>query len=164
MAARKFEFDALIKKHGKTDGGFIEFPWDVQKEFGKGRVKVMALFDGLPYRGSLVKMGGDCHWLGITKELRKSLGKNPGDTIHVVITEDKEERSVEIPDDLNKELKKHPDLLSFFNGLAYTHRKEYVRWITEAKKEETRKNRVIKAIELLTAKAKNPSEKKEKGF
>jgi len=64
MAAKIFEFDALIRSNDKVNAGFIEFPYDVVKEFGgKGRVKVKALIDGCPYRGSLAKMGGDCHLL-----------------------------------------------------------------------------------------------------
>ncbi|MFZ2287412.1 MAG: DUF1905 domain-containing protein [Bacteroidales bacterium] len=86
MVKKKFEFDALMKKHESLNAGFIDFPYDVRNGFGgKSRVKVKALIDGFPYAGSLVKMGGNCHWLGITKEVRKATGKNPGDTVHVVI-------------------------------------------------------------------------------
>lgn len=150
MAAKKYEFDALIKSNDSVNSGYIDFPFNVSKEFGgKGRVKVKALIDGCLYRGSLVKMGGDCHLLGITQNVRKETGKNPGDTVHVVLEEDADERIVEIPEDLLILLKKDPGLLMFFNSLSYTHRKEYVRWIVEAKKEETRKNRLVKAVELL---------------
>lgn len=161
MAVKKYEFDALIRSNDKVNSGYIDFPFDVSKEFGgKGRVKVKALIDGCLYRGSLVKMGGDCHWLGITQQLRKETGKNPGDTVHVIIEEDIEERIIEIPDDLLKVLEKEPDILRFFNNLSYTHRKEYVRWITEARKEETRIRRLTKAIELLKKSVKTPDEKR----
>lgn len=157
MASKKYEFDAIIRKNDKVDSGYIEFPYVASMEFGgKGRVKVKALIDGCPYRGSLVKMGGDCHILGITKQLRKETGKDPGETVHVILEEDTEERIVETPDDLLKLLKTEPELLNFFNGLSYTHRKEYVRWIIEAKKEETRKNRLVKAIGLLRKNIKTP--------
>jgi hypothetical protein len=150
MVTKKFEFDAVIKKPENVDSGYIEFPYDVKKEFGgKSRVKVKAVIDGVPYRGSLVNMGRGCHWLGITKEIRKATCKDPGDTVHVMIEEDREERTVEIPDDLLKLLEKEEGLLDYFNKLSYTHRKEYVRWIEEAKKEETRKNRLVKTIEML---------------
>ena len=157
MTAKKYEFDALIRKNDRVNSGYIDFPFDVRKEFGgKGRVKVKALIDGHPYRGSLVKMGGDCHLLGITQQLRKETGKNPGDTVHVVLEEDTDERIVETPEDLLELLKKEPVLLEFFNGLSYTHRKEYVKWIVESKKDETRKNRLIKAVELLKKNFKTP--------
>lgn len=149
MKNKKYEFDAVIRKNPNLDAGFIEFPYDVKKEFGKGRVKVKALIDGIEYRGSLVKMGGDCHWMGITQEIRKATGKNPGDMVHIVIQEDSEERTVDVPEELLSMLKKEPGILDYFNGLAFTHRKEYVRWIVEAKKEETRKNRLDKAIGMM---------------
>ena len=154
---KRFEFDAVINKHPELNAGFIEFPFDVKKEFnGKNRVKVKALIDGHSYKGSLVKMGSDCHWLGITQEIRKASGKNPGDKVHVIIEEDTEERIVEIPGDFMDLLKEEPVLLSYFNNLSFTHRKEYVRWITEAKKEDTRKRRLVKAIEMLGKNIKTP--------
>lgn len=157
MENRKFEFDAEIKKHPDLNAGFIEFPYDVKKEFGgKSRVKVKAFLDECLYRGSLVKMGGECHWLGITQQVRTSVGKDFGDIVHVIIEEDKEERTVEIPEDLLVLLKNEPETLDYFNNLSYTHKKEYVRWITEAKKEETRKNRILKAVEMLKGKIKTP--------
>jgi len=156
MPAKKFEFDALIKKHETLNSGFIEFPYDVMKEFGKGRVKVKALIDGFEYHGSLVKMGGDSHWIGINQEVRKEIGKDPGDEVHVVIEEETEERTVEVPDDLLKLMQKEPEVLAFFNKLSFTHKKEYVRWITEAKREETRKVRLVKAIEMMKKDVKTP--------
>ena len=157
MAEKKYEFDALIKSNDKVNSGYIDFPFDVSREFGgKGRVKVKAVIDGCIYRGSLVKMGGDCHLLGITQQIRKETGKNPGDTVHVILEEDAEERIIEAPEDLLKMLEKEPELLKFFNELSYTHRKEYVRWIVEARKEETRKRRLIKTIELLKKKVRTP--------
>lgn len=157
MAAKKYEFDALIRRNEKVNSGYIDFPFDVRKEFGgKGRVKVKALIDGCLYRGSLVKMGGDCHMLGITQRVRKETGKNPGDSVHIILEEDTEERIIETPEALLKLLKKEPELLKFFNGLSYTHRKEYIRWIVEARKEETRKNRLVKAMELIRKNVKTP--------
>jgi hypothetical protein len=152
----KYEFDAIMKKPEKVNSGYIEFPYDVKKEFNKNRVKVIARLDGFLYRGSLVKMGGDCHWLGITQETRKAIGKNPGDMVHIIIEEDIEERVVDIPEDFRKLMKKEPGLLDYFNSLSFTHRKEYVRWIVEAKKEETSNNRLGKAIEMLKEKKKTP--------
>lgn len=156
MPAKMFEFDALIKKHETLNSGFIDFPYDVRKEFGKGRVKVKALIDGVEYHGSLVKMGGDCHRIGINHEVRKETGKNPGDKVHVVIEEETEERTVEVPEDLLNLMQKEPAVLSFFNKLSFTHKKEYVKWIKEAKREETRKARLVKAIEMMKKKVKTP--------
>lgn len=71
MASKVYEFDALIKKVPDIDGAYIEFPYDVKQEFGKGRVKVHASFDGVPYDGSLVRMKTECHIIGIRKDIRK---------------------------------------------------------------------------------------------
>ena len=153
---KKFEFDAVINKHKNLNAGYIDFPYNVKKEFNKNRVKVKAIIDGCIYRGSLVKMGGDCHWLGITREVRKAIGKNPGDKVHVIIEEDTEERIVDVPVDFEELMKKEPSVFEYFNSLAFTHKKEYVRWIVEAKREETRNKRLSKAIEMLKARIKTP--------
>lgn len=82
-----YEFDAVIRKVPGIDGAYVEFPFDVKKEFGKGRVKVHAWFDGFPYDGSLVRMKTPGPIIGIRKEIRAAIGKQPGDTVHVMITE-----------------------------------------------------------------------------
>lgn len=82
-----YEFDAVIKKVPDIDGAYIDFPYDVREEFGKGRVKVNAQFDGVNYQGSLVKMKTVNHIIGIRKDIRKTINKEPGDTVHVKIWE-----------------------------------------------------------------------------
>jgi len=84
---KSYEFDAVIKKVPDIDGAYIEFPYDVKEEFGKGRVKVYATFDGEPYVGSLVRMGTPCHIIGIRKDIRAKINKQPGDIVHVTIRE-----------------------------------------------------------------------------
>lgn len=87
MNEKIYEFDAVIKKVPDIDGAYIDFPYDVREEFGKGRVKVHAVFDSVPYDGSLVKMKTPNHIIGIRKDIRQQIGKQPGDTIHVTIQE-----------------------------------------------------------------------------
>ncbi len=82
-----YEFDAIILKVPDIDGAYIEFPYDVRAEFGKGRVKVTAVFDGTSYDGSLVRMKTEKHIIGLRKDIRTVIGKQPGDTVHVVIKE-----------------------------------------------------------------------------
>lgn len=82
-----YEFDALIKKVPDIDGAYVEIPFDVKAEFGKGRVAVHATFDGEAYEGSLVKMKTPCHIIGIRKDIREKIGKQPGDIIKVTLTE-----------------------------------------------------------------------------
>lgn len=87
MNEKIYEFDGVIQKIPDKDGAYVEIPFDVREEFGKGRVKVYATFDGYPYEGSVVKMGTPCHIIGIRKDIRKEINKQPGDTIHVTIKE-----------------------------------------------------------------------------
>lgn len=82
-----YEFEAEIKKVPDIDGAYIEIPLDVKKEFNKGRVAVLATFDGVEYMGSLVKMKTLCHILGIRKEIRAQINKQPGDFIRVTLKE-----------------------------------------------------------------------------
>ena len=89
----EYTFDAVLHEIPENGGAYVVFPWDIRKEFGKGRVKVHATFDGVPYDGSVVNMGvkdenGEiCYVIGVLKAIRKELGKKDGDTIHVVIKE-----------------------------------------------------------------------------
>lgn len=87
MNPKRYEFDEVIQKVPDIDGAYVEFPYDVRAEFGKGRVKVRATFDGEPYDGSLVRMGTPGHILGLRKEIRAKIGKQPGDTVRVSLRE-----------------------------------------------------------------------------
>ncbi len=87
MNEKVYEFDTVIKKVPDIDGAYIDFPYDVKTEFGKGRVKVHATFDGVPYDGSLVRMKTPNHIIGLRKDIRAQIGKQPGETVHVTIQE-----------------------------------------------------------------------------
>jgi hypothetical protein len=95
MENRTYKFTAEIKQVPGIDGAYVIFPYDLKKEFGKGRIKVFAEFDGEPYNGSIVNMGlkNDdgtiCYIIGIRKDIRKKINKNFGDVIKVKITENK---------------------------------------------------------------------------
>ena len=88
---KTYEYDALLHEDPESGGASVIFPWDIRKEFGQGRVKVHAEFDGIPYDGSVVNMGvrnadgSVCYIIGVLKRIRNELHKNSGDTIHVVI-------------------------------------------------------------------------------
>ena len=90
---KKYEFDAVIHVDPESGGAYVAFPWDLRAEFGKGRLKVHAEFDGIPYDGSVVNMGvknadgSVCYVIGVLKAIRDRLGKGNGDSVHVVITE-----------------------------------------------------------------------------
>jgi hypothetical protein len=145
---KKQTFTAIIQNAG-GGGAFVEVPFDVEAEYGSKRPKVKALIEGVPYRGILTRMGTDCHILGIRKEIREQVGKTIGDEVTVMVEPDADPRLIEVPADLMKELKKDKEAKALFDKLSYTHQKEYVNWVTEAKKEETRHARIIKTIEML---------------
>jgi bifunctional DNA-binding transcriptional regulator/antitoxin component of YhaV-PrlF toxin-antitoxin module len=145
---KKYKFTAKIEA-GDGGGAYVLFPYDTEKEFAtRGKVPVKAAFNGVPYRGSLIKYGKPLHVLGVPKAIREQTGKGPGDRIEVVVWKDDEVRTVEVPAQFEILMKKE-GLLPVFKSLSYTHRKEYCRWITEAKMQETRLKRLEKAIEML---------------
>lgn len=90
--ARQYRFTARLVQNGTMDAGYIVFPYDIRKEFGKGRVRVDATFDGVPYRGSIVNMGvrdadgNECYILGVLKSIRRQIGKDFGDEVEVCVT------------------------------------------------------------------------------
>ena len=146
--SEKQTFKAVIQNAG-GGGAFVEVPFDVEEKLGSKRPKIKALIEGVPYRGLLVRMGGPNHMLIILKGIREQIGKTFGDEVTITVEPDTEPRVIEIPKDLMKELKKDREAKAFFDKLSYTHQKEYVRWVEEAKKEETRQNRIVKTIEML---------------
>ena len=87
----EYSFDAVLREDPDSGGAYVVFPWDIRKEFGKGRVKVHAEFDGIPYDGSIVNMGvkdengGVCYIIGVLKSIRQKLHKGDGDMLHVNI-------------------------------------------------------------------------------
>lgn len=152
---KQYKFKATIEAAGEG-GACVLFPYDVEKEFGtRGRVPVKVTYDGVPYTGTMIKYGRPQHMLPILKAVREQIGKGPGDTIAVTVQRDESVRTIEIPPAFKAEMKR-AGVLTFFESLSYTHRKEYVRWITEAKKEETRLARSAKALDMLRKGVKTP--------
>ena len=145
---QKQTFKAVIQNAG-GGGAFVDIPFDVEKIFGAKKPRVRAVIEGVPYRGILSRMGGDQHILIILKGIREQIGKTFGDEIAITVEPDTEPRVVEVPKDLAREFKKNKEAKAFFDNLSYTHRREYVNWINEAKREETRQNRIAKTIEML---------------
>lgn len=151
---KKYNFEAELKKVEGKEASYIEIPFDVEKEFSAKRVKVKALFYGIEYRGSIVKMGLPCYMIGVTKEVRKKIGKTYGDIINVVIQKDIEDRNIEIPEELNVMFNDNKDAYEFYESLSYSQRKKYIDWINSAKKKDTFKKRVNETIKKLTNKEK----------
>ena len=107
-----------------------------------------ATFDGVPYRGSIVRMGGGAV-LGVQKAIMAEAGVSVGDTLTIVVRNDDAPREVEVPDDLSEALRRNEAARAAFEGLSFSHRREYVDSITEAKRPETGPRRVERTIQAL---------------
>lgn len=87
----KYSFKAILQEIPNKGGAYIIFPYDIKKEFGKGRIKVYAEFNGIPYKGSIVNMGvkdkhgNICYILGVLKSIRNQLNVSNGDILDVLI-------------------------------------------------------------------------------
>lgn len=146
MSRRSFQAEIQA---GRGGGAYVDIPFDVEQVFGtRGRVPVKATIDGEPYRGSIAPMGGH-HRLGVTKAMRAAIERSVGDRVRVTVEADTEPRVVTVPPDLQAALKRVPSLASAFEALSYTHQKEFVVWIEEARKPETRDRRIARTMEML---------------
>jgi len=145
---KKHTFTAAIQNAG-GGGAFVEIPFDVEAAFGSKKPKVKALIDGVHYRGTLVRMGTECHLLLILKSIREQIGKTFGDKVKITVEPDTEPRLIDVPKELKEAFKTEKEAKAYFDKLSYTHQREYVQWINEAKREETRQARLLKTIEML---------------
>lgn len=142
-------FTATIEGTGRGGGAYVTVPFDVEAVYGSKKPKVVTTFDGVEYRGSLVRMGTDCHLLIILKGIREQIGKEVGDKVKVAVWEDTAPRVVEVPEDFAHALKKSKAARTTFDNCSYTHQKEYVQWINSARREETRERRITQAVAML---------------
>lgn len=115
---------------------------------GAKRFPVRATVNGYTWRTTVTRMRGE-FLLGLNREVRESAGVKAGDKVEVAIELDTDQREVEIPEALARALSAAPDARAAFKRLAFTHRKEYARWVAEAKREETRDRRVARALQML---------------
>lgn len=146
-------FTAAIEsaRDGSGGGCWVRFPHDAAELFGtRGRVPVKATFDGVEYTGSLVPMDGGAHVIGVLKAIREQLGKQVGDSVDVVLTLDAGPRTVDVPADLAAAIAASPEAAGTFDSLSHSHRREYVQWVTEAKRDETRRRRVEQTVQMLS--------------
>jgi hypothetical protein len=151
MSAQRFV--ATLEQHGS--GTVVVVPYDLKEAFGSGRPPVRATVNGYTFRTTLFTMGGRA-LLGLNREVREAATVEPGQEVSVELERDNEPRTVEVPSDLAAALDADPVVRETFDGLSYTHRKEYVRWIEEAKRTETRTRRVEKSVEMLREGIKTP--------
>ena len=144
------KFRATVELNGKTATG-IEVPVEVVQALGTGkRPPVTVTIGGHSYRTTVARMGGR-FLIPLSAENRTAAGVAAGEHVDVDIEADAGPREVEVPDDLAAALEQDDTARANFEGMAYTHRKEWVRWIEEAMKAETRATRLAKTVESLHA-------------
>jgi Bacteriocin-protection, YdeI or OmpD-Associated/Domain of unknown function (DUF1905) len=154
MAEKKLRFRAKIE--GKEAGvvAAITPPVDVVEYFGtRARVPIRGTINGFPFRSSLMPCG-NARMMPVNKTLCHGAGVAPGDIVNVEMERDQEERTVDAPPELKKELAKSQKATERWDGLAFTHKKEMANSISGAKQEETRKRRLAKVMQILTTGAK----------
>lgn len=147
MAQYKF----TVKLFGRegTQIAALTPPFDVVEVFGrKGRVPVKGTINGFPFRSSLMNMGGG-HMMAVNAEVRAGAKCKAGDTVKVVMELDEEVRKVEVPAYLKKIINSDPQAKERWAKLSFTHQKEYVRKIEDAKGEETRERRIAQMMDAL---------------
>jgi hypothetical protein len=117
---------------------------------GAKRFPVVATVNGYTWRTSVTRMGGE-FLLGLNKEVRQGAGVEAGDDVDVIVELDAAPREVEVPEALAAALAADPEAKASFDRMAFTHRKEYARWIADAKQEQTRQRRAGQALEMIRA-------------
>jgi hypothetical protein len=147
-------FTAIL---GGEDGErpVVEVPFDVKERFGRARAHVRGTVEGVDFRTTVAVYGGR-YYLGFNEELRERAGIAIGEEVEVALELDREPRTAEVPTPLAAALDEDSKAKAAFEGLSYTHRNEYARWIAEAKREETRERRVEKAVAMLRDGVRHP--------
>ncbi len=117
---------------------------------GAKRFPVVAAVNGFTWRTSVTRMGGE-FVLGLNREVREGAHVAAGEDVDVTLELDVAPRVIEIPEALARALAAAPEVAAAFDAMAFTHRKEYARWIAEAKQEQTRDRRVQQALDMIRA-------------
>jgi hypothetical protein len=142
------QFRAVLQPRGPAAAVVLDDAQVATVGEGARRFPVVATVNGYTWRTSVARMGGE-FLLGLNKEVRQEAGVEAGDEVEVTVELDTAPREVEVPEVLATALAANPDAAAAFGRLAFTHRKEYARWVAEAKREETRDRRVRQALEML---------------
>lgn len=151
----KIEFTAkLVPAEGWV---CLNFPKSASKRLRSvSRVPVTGTINGFPFRTSAFPKEGT-HFLLVNKDMQRIANVGAGDRVKVVLKVDTKPRIIELPPELKKALSKSPAAKKAFDRLSYSHKREYVRWIEAARKEETRSRRIEEAIEMLSKGTKTPA-------
>ncbi len=144
------QFTASLQPRGPAAAVVLDDSQVAAVGEGAKRFPVVATVNGYTWRTSVARMGGE-FLLGLSKEVRQGAGVEAGDEVEVTVELDTAPREVEVPEALAAALAADPQAKASFDRLAFSHRKEYARWIAEAKQQETRQRRVQQALEMIRA-------------
>lgn len=133
--AEKQTFEVLLKKHENSEATGITIPFDVEKVFGAKRLPVKVSINGANYRTTIFRMNGK-YLVVVPKKFREDAGVKAGEKITVSMEKDTEPRVIEPPEDLAKALNENPAAKETWEKLSYTHKREYVMAIEDAKKKK----------------------------
>jgi hypothetical protein len=141
-------FTALLSPRGAAAAVVLDHEQVALVGEGAKRFPVVATVNGYTWRTTITRMGGE-FLLGLNRAVRQEAGVEAGDTVEVALELDTAPREVELPEALIRALARDPDARAAFDRLSFTHRKEYARWIDEARRDETRQRRVVEALKRL---------------
>jgi hypothetical protein len=145
-------FRAVLEEGERGSATVITIPFDVPSVFGKrGRVPVRGTINGVAYRSSIFRMGDAPYFMVVNRRMREEAGVSAGQTVTVVMERDDAPREVDVPPDLQNALSESPTAQEAWTRLSFTHQREHVEAITQAKRPETRARRIAKTIEQLTS-------------
>lgn len=146
----EIEIETTLRKRGPAAAVVLDEDQVAVVGEGAKAFPVTATINGHTWAGRVARMGGE-FLLGMSKAVRTAAQAEAGDTVSVRIVLDDQPRAVEVPPDLQAALDGDPEAKARYEALAYTHRKEFARWVAEAKREETRQKRVLLALQMLHA-------------
>jgi Bacteriocin-protection, YdeI or OmpD-Associated/Domain of unknown function (DUF1905) len=149
MAVR---FKVKLERYQDTQVLHVYLPFDVFEVFEtRARLAVKGAINGFPFRSSIFPMGGGKFYMVVNREMREGAKVKAGDTVEFAMEKDDEPRSIATPPDLLKALNARKSVKALWDKMSYTHRKEYIGAIEEAKKPETRARRIAKTVEMIAA-------------
>jgi hypothetical protein len=146
----RIEFRTSLQERGPAAAVVLDDSQVAAVGEGPKRFPVVATVNGYTWRTSVARMGGE-FLVGLNKDVRNGAGVAAGDEVDVVLELDAAPREVDVPEALAAALASDAKARAAFEGMAYTHRKEYARWIADAKRDETRERRVQQALDMIRA-------------
>jgi len=148
VSVGKIKFKGQLQPRGPAAAVVLDDAQVATVGEGAKRFPVVATVNGYTWRTSVTRMGGE-FLLGLNRAVRQGAGVEAGDLVDVAIELDGARREVEVPEALATALAADSKATAAFDGMAFTRRKEYARWVAEAKQDETRQRRVQEAVAMI---------------